>query len=442
MRNILFILSLILFQKVWAGSVCLNDGLRGLVSDELDTHTMNMLNHYEKEFREASLETLKNKQALLISAYKNGEPHALHLYNMGFRFEKELVVPSFKDVMNYYQEGMQKLISLGRLDKRDVLEPVLVLEKFNKKSEKIFVKFGDKIPKDYHLSASGIVPEDVLVDLISSGQFPMGANRLMDSGSLGDGASEFIHDLAHYTAFLDYPDYLKIFKKLAIDERKGSEVFLEGFKGQHRAYIYELLQTVRPEKFGNLRTLLKVPDSSSGFVHIDTMKKTYKALDQEEVDRMIKELQVKMPQVMEYVGGGARDIISRGNFVHFRDNIHSLAANRSPLTHLDGLEELKNKDLAAQKEELAIIATLLDGLSQVSVSDILESYNFYKIKKGSRLNRFYKESGLYKYPRFYSHTTGARGLYEAYRESFYTPFINISLGSAGMMLFIYYYFDE
>jgi hypothetical protein len=144
----------------------------------------------------------------LAELYERGDPHALMLYELGFRIvqkegRKRLSPPqSFSEIYHNYELMIQKFIADGVIEEKDVIRPGLVFKKEDK--FKIVDPLSDEVEKllgDYWMiiTQAAELPHEDWAGYMRDGR------AIVQFGMLD-------HDLAHLTEYLQHPLKMKAVK--------------------------------------------------------------------------------------------------------------------------------------------------------------------------------------------------------------------------------------
>jgi hypothetical protein len=348
-------------------------------------------------------------------ALKEGDSHAKHLNEMGFRFsaKSEIKAPELNEVVSYYDKEMMKHVVNGELMKDDILKMSRIFFKGEGKARKLVaIPLGDEVPKGF-LPFEGSVDSKSFYKFIADKKFIIGENIQLNSNQ-----SFFMHDLSHFTSFIDNPKYMKALVDYSKDLTDFNRHLVATNKASAPPLRFEVLETlasIKPKHVEEVKRLLKIPDHLKGkkFVRVEDLKTNLSKLSTSEINTEIEALINKFPFFIDYIGGSSRDIAIRssasskvmGEYGFFartllqrNHELKSVAKDQKIIDHfLGGFKGLRK---SAKVEELAKFKSYVHGIMNVSPEKWLMSLRGDELIKNSPVQEFFRSSGLDQYDEY------------------------------------------
>ncbi len=241
--------------------------------------------------------------------YEKG--HYKWLLELGFRFPDGkmsiLVVPHLSEIIKNYNSIIKKQIKMynlthprnEHLKNEDIIS--IGFEFGNDKGQYLTLKFGAPIPKGYTFSGR-FTPGQKLYKSLSQGLFPL---------SFG----EFIfHDLAHITGYLEHPNYMAAYKKVAkFITSKFNGLIAKNHIGLYGrvSYFNESLVLVSKEQLNRHLQFFLLPEevnfNKNGFDIFLQILSKIQELNSEELIVKVEDFLKIVPNLVLELGGGSRD---------------------------------------------------------------------------------------------------------------------------------------
>lgn len=285
--------------------------------------------------------------------YKENMPHVQVLEKVFKIKSGEKPVQNVGTIISDYSKYMKDLINKNIVKKEDVLLPAFVFRTTD--GINIWKQFGEELPEGAVLEGN-VLTSEVFNSMVKEGFFPIGSAELTTTG-----ISAFEHDLAHFTGFIDSPEYMRAVKKLALtDQSKLTDNQIK------RGYFFnEGMVSIKDDK--SLMNTLKLSDEmkkNPSQVTLDEMVKYLQGFSTEELEVTRKELSANLNKYYSMLGGAGRDPVSQRNNV-FHDMI------KSALPRISRYVEKDDGDMmaVASQEGLASFQLILLRLRDIKFDD-------------------------------------------------------------------------
>jgi hypothetical protein len=255
------------------------------------------------------------------------------------------LVANVREIFAAYKKAMR--------NEKEVLHPKFIFRLPD--HSLIGLEPGEAIPKGAMLEGDVLTEKD-FATLLAKGIFPIGNHKISNTG-----ISTFEHDLAHLTAFIESPEYMRLWRKHAM--RNITSVTSKiNIMQSWEYFLGEGLVIMRDETKAHLNELLAWPlelfnrrDSISLGEVVDHLR----ALPVKELQLRAERLSSQYGKYTHILGGGGRDPVSyQGSWAH--DWVYFL------VKHMD----YRTGDPSSLKvEEMAKLELFLFNLKDIKLSD-------------------------------------------------------------------------
>lgn len=407
-------------QVSYATSSCYTDILHDLTTYKVDkTFNDGALDGYNDLMKIGVEKSLQKTAHHFYGALRNGDNHALHLEKMGFRFHPnktgvmDIKAPELKEVVSYYDEKMIIHVRNGDLEKDDILKMSRIFFKGEgPKRELIAIPLGDEVPINF-FPYDGFVDSKSFYKFIADKKFIIGENIQLNSDQ-----SFFMHDLAHFTSFIDNPKYMKALIEYSKDITKNNKGLLSTKKASSPPLRFEALETlasVKPKHVKEVRDLLNIPShlKDQKFISVDDLKVELSKNSMSQIDSEIETLIKKFPFFIDYIGGSSRDIAIRSSasskvmgelgffgrtLLQRNHELKNVSKEQNFVEHLkSGFRGLRK---TKKVEELAKFKSYVHGIMNISPEKWLTSLKGDELVKDSPIQEFFRSSGLDQYDEY------------------------------------------
>ncbi|MEA9355610.1 hypothetical protein SHI21_05345 [Bacteriovorax sp. PP10] len=307
--------------------------------------------------------------------YKEGMPHVEVLKKVFNIRPGEKTENTVGTIIDQYTKYMDNLVSTNVVKREDVLLPAFVFKKPD--GNLLWKSFGKEIPDDAVIERNIISPE-TLNAMAKEGYFPVGN----DEHTIND-ISAFEHDLAHFTGFIDSPEYMKEVKKLALTDQSRLTVN----QAKRASFFKEGMVYIKDDEA--LMKTLKISDEmrkNPSQVTLEEMKKYLNGFSIEELETTRMELASNINKYYVSLGGSGRHSIDpRSNIFH--DIVQSVLPMISRGLPGDDGDYVQ----VASKDGLAVFQTMLLRLRDIKYSDWSYAVT-HTPPKDSPIYKFFEES--------------------------------------------------
>lgn len=281
---------------------------------------------YNANFQQEARKYIRKHISEYLEAKNQNDPFITFLESLGFEISEAVVhIPNLVRMMDKVEVKISKLIAEGSIQESEAVWPqmnIIARELSDGQLIKILqLQPGAEIPGASTLeefsanhTKTELLKNYDLAQLIQNGFYPVGGLK----GIVGDRTVELLHDLAHFSAMISHPDYMKAVRKGQTEVLRDTQtkevfdVYFNGAKIGHRFFLaMETLTVVRPETRSLLPKLLNLElvlaRNPNPTVH--QIQEHYESLSEKELESTISQLDPK--QILEGIGGATRDLQSQ-----------------------------------------------------------------------------------------------------------------------------------
>ncbi|MES2801444.1 MAG: hypothetical protein V4654_03045 [Bdellovibrionota bacterium] len=313
-----------------------------------------------------NLKTVYEKH--LHQGYLTKSSHTMRLENsLGFRLGKDPHVPALIEIVNKYNKFMNDLVSNGLVAESDILSPVMVIQLKDKSYSNL--KVGEELPAGATFVT--IVPEPFYSQIIAEGKFPL-TKQL------------FEHDLAHFTAFMDHPLFMQLFRKFFVDKVQGKIVEYKS-RAYRESFLFEGLVVFNENMKADMMNHLLLSQSmkeNPQLITLEAMQIYLQSLPKDKVQDMLVHFQKNFDSYFQVLGGSARDMYNK----KVKDN--EFVFNTVP----DLVEKaIETQDLA----QIARLQIIILKWSQISLADWFLAVRDQEVNKNNPVAQLFNDKALW-----------------------------------------------
>lgn len=352
---------------------------------------------YSRRFQETTLTNILKSASLYKDAVKRGHPHIKFLERMGYQFEIDffgrlkVLIPPIETVLRNYEGVMKEHVASGRISASDVQTP---MRAFRRGDEVVFLRFGDPIPAD-------VVPVE---EILSSVEYrDMAAKKIFVLGESNPGIlysdlhSALEHDLAHLSAYAEFPEFQKSISDFNRDPEAAVTPWKIKVLKSRSSFLNEFLEGVgeknQPQILGFFeRHELKAPAVTNrrpGFV--SEYRRLLETKSPAQIKALVSDLEAQWFHLIQKPGAAVRDIADQEFFRRQFDpktwakdiRILDLALDRN--FTLDNRLKQVTSQKVPNREKLAQLLTALDNTSFFNFEDIVREASKEKLDIDSPL---------------------------------------------------------
>ena len=341
----------------------------GASGDEI---TQSFWQKLEDEYATATSKAMAQQSALMQHAKEIGDEHYKRLVELGFDYAGNKA-PSLRKIHHAYMKQMEKHVSEGKIQESDMLVPALAF--FRKNGSETDWKFlvpGEKIPEGFKQHTDSYLPGKIYYKMISDGYFPMGQSEIVDW------AKETVleHDLAHITAFMDYPEMMAAFKKSIVEVVSPANENNVANLSKINARFYhvsELAAIVAPESRSEFKSIFKIsPPEGKDFLTLEEVKEALKGKSKEELAALTKDAKDFYWRWTRQLAGTSRDINMRSQESSLgQASIHALYKDLAGVSSMS-FQSISNF-FASDTDKLARLLASLYNFSHLKSTDWVKS---------------------------------------------------------------------
>ena len=243
----------------------------------------------------------------LHSGYKKESDHVRTLRDFfKIDFTENGKQASMKDMIKIYENHMRKLVEKKVIKEEDVLTPAFVFVLPN--LEVTWIRYGDPIPAGAKLHKR-ILTDRVFYRMVANGFYPIGNDFIVPTK-----ISSFEHDLAHFTSFVQYPEYMAHLRRYAEKKIKNRQGY---FHLENREYfVGEGLVLIKPQMREELMFILNFTPSMRADLDNINYTSLVRYLETAPLDQVIDRLTYlnkNFDKYFDIYGGAGRDPLSGKN---------------------------------------------------------------------------------------------------------------------------------
>ncbi|WP_409479414.1 hypothetical protein [Pseudobdellovibrio sp. HCB154] len=306
---------------------------------------------------------------ILSESYKLDIPHTRILENIfGFKLNPEFgyYVPTVNEIVFRYKTHMDSLVKQGILSSADLLLPEFVIS-FNSESFG-YLPVGESLPKGAEFSK--IVSEKFYYQMISDGKFPMTIKL-------------FEHDLAHFTSFVEDPQYMKMFKQYISQKNLQPN---HSFKSQklREFFVFEGLFLFRSELRSEIQKFILLPKRQNlSQLTLTEVSDYLKSMPKDEVNKMLTHLLNNFENYFKILGGAARD-----NYNKYQEPNHLF---------MDTIPDFIRTAIRSQKlEDAAKVQILILRAMNIRLEDWFEAIQTSHLQEDTPVYKFFADKEIWE----------------------------------------------
>lgn len=318
----------------------------------------------------------KDRRKTIYDGYNNYDfPHSRVLRDVfKIRLGRNGKAPSIEQMMDAYSKEISALVRSGKVSREDVLMPAFV---FRVGSKYIWLKYGEQIPHGAK-SEGDVLPDHIYNKMVSEGYFPVG-NQFITPTRI----SSFEHDLAHLTAFLQYPQYMAQMRRLATKIVRGEIIPRDEL--DRRSYILGeslslINESTKSEMFSHF---LSPPGKSIYEVTHAEMTAYLKTLPPELIMGKLSILNQNYQRYFDNMGGSTRDFVN-GSY-------NSLHVPYKVMIY-DAISDMRHEN---RVETVASMQIIFIRLSETKLEDWFEGLDKVQLDKNSPLRKFFEDDAVW-----------------------------------------------
>lgn len=334
--------------------------------------------HAEKVFYKMENYNLRKNKKTFLDAQKKQDPFTLFLTSLKYQFKLTAKQTSMEEMINALNQKIDTVKIKYHLKEEQVLRPKFI---FKNKSDDSFISlsYGENFPSEpSHWQMTGELSEKSFYYFLKNGIFPLGRININEIGR--SHSTFFMHDLAHFSAFLEYPLMMQLARSLAYDLSKSANTGLSFRLG----FVLEDAVVMKPSSIEPFKELLQLPEelfhkTDLHYSDIETFIKKWPHEERKKIESIIYENSLDW---LEFIGAVARDVVVR------KDN-HPRPRQRTFIgRHL----RLQSDD---SSQNLAVAITELIYLSRMTPEEFILTALNKEVPVDSNIYHYFINSGVW-----------------------------------------------
>lgn len=318
---------------------------------------------------------------------------------------KQSFLPTLKQIVMGYEAKMDQYVRAGLIKQENVLHPAFI---FKSGDQIIWLRYGESIPPSA-VPYEGLVPSHQYFKMLADGFFPLGGKHAATSNygyNRSSYISEFEHDLAHLTGFIQNPNYMQLLrnvsaaKYLALNNLPDAASKKNDDIPDASYYFSEGMIVLRRGNSSSLLKKLILPKASENrsVPTLTEIENHLKQITREDLETLASHLSKNYVTYFEAFGGGARELENSDNPIH--DPIRALLKELTFYTEPGARKWIKVKNVSAlplekliktmAKVELAIV-----WLKEISLDEWAQAAVYKDLDKNSKIHQLMCESGIW-----------------------------------------------